>query len=209
MQKSCLIIKKKYIKNYKAKILTTILLSIGFVGVSDPIYASVVPNLVVIKNPCSEAGLSALKSDVYKIAKKRRPREAWELTQILLCGQGSKAMKFIFNHMQEQKPNTPNILYANGVGERVEIIFKSKKDTLEDKEYLLTKGQAYETYVSRVNLTESDPYQTGQKHNNYIYIDAIKLNSETGKNNGKLGWTYYLFFTGNQWIVGALNPVID
>lgn len=173
-------------------------------------------------DPCSEGGLTYLKEKVYQIARERLPEGAWRLVQTLLCGKGEKATKFIFNHIQMQtsnnsieRPDYHNIYatwppYSEDPGNEVVPISKSKNSNSQDFEDLLLKGKAYNVFVSPVNIAyKIDEAHKRYVYKNYIYTDVISLDTETGRNNGKLGWTYYIFFENDRWVIIGLNPIID
>lgn len=145
----------------------------------------------------------SLKGDVYHVARERRPEEALRLVQTLLCGKGEEATKLILDYIQE--PDIPELQVISPPESEITdeysvTIFKSKKNSLQDIENLLAKGEATEVYVSRTNFSQYDPHVVDHRNNNYLYTDSINLSFHYDTH---VRWDYYLFFNDNRWIVAS------
>lgn len=151
------------------------------------------PNAYSIDDPCSEPGLSSFKSEIYEIAKERQPDDAWRLAHALLCEEGEDISKFVYDQIKEKPHHAPNEYYITNI-DRVDPLFKSKEKNIENIEFLLAKGEAYLIYVENKNICQNEDLKK------CIYPNSIEIFSETGKNNGSIGYTYYLSFSEKRWI---------
>lgn len=166
---------------------------IQLIIVSLFIFFIATPNAYAIDDACFEPGLSLFKSKIYEISKKRQPNDAWRLSYALLCQKGQETSKFVYNQMEKKPPHAPDLYYVTSI-DKVDPLFRLKEKNTEDIDYLLAKGEAYLIYVENKNICQKDDLK------NCIYPNSIEIFSEVGKNDGSIGYTYYLSFSKMRWI---------